>query len=64
MQSEYARLADMSPAALAAAMEPYLPIARTLAQWIAQTRECPDQGMSAVGLCLNNRASDACFHLR
>ncbi len=28
VQSEYARLAGMSPAALAAAMEPYLPIAR------------------------------------
>ena len=26
MQSEYARLAGMSPAALEAAMEPYLPI--------------------------------------
>jgi hypothetical protein len=41
MQSEYARLAGMSPAALTAAMEPYLPFARTLAQWIAQTRERP-----------------------
>jgi hypothetical protein len=29
-QSEYARLAGMSPAALAAAIEPYLPIARVL----------------------------------
>jgi hypothetical protein len=28
VQSEYARLAGMSPAALAAAMEPYLPIVR------------------------------------
>ncbi len=28
MQSEYARLAGMSPAALTAAMEPYLPINR------------------------------------
>jgi hypothetical protein len=30
LQSEYARLSGMSPAALAAAMEPYLPIARAL----------------------------------
>jgi aminoglycoside phosphotransferase (APT) family kinase protein len=30
VQSEYARLAGLSPAALAAAIEPYLPIARTL----------------------------------
>jgi Ser/Thr protein kinase RdoA (MazF antagonist) len=31
MQSEYARLAGMSPAALTAAMEPYLPIVRVFA---------------------------------
>ena len=31
MQSEYARLASMSPAALTAAMEPYLPIVRVFA---------------------------------
>ena len=31
MQSEYARLAGMSPAALTAAMEPYLPIVRAFA---------------------------------
>ena len=31
VQSEYARLAGMSPAALTAAMEPYLPIVRVLA---------------------------------
>ena len=31
MQSEYARLARMSPAALTAAMEPYLPIVRVFA---------------------------------
>ena len=30
VQSEYARLAGMSPAALTAAMEPYLPIVRVL----------------------------------
>jgi Ser/Thr protein kinase RdoA (MazF antagonist) len=30
VQSEYARLAGLSPAALAASIEPYLPIARTL----------------------------------
>jgi hypothetical protein len=31
VQSEYARLAGMSPAALTAAMEPYLPIVRVFA---------------------------------
>jgi hypothetical protein len=31
LQSEYARLAGMSPAALTAAMEPYLPIVRVFA---------------------------------
>ena len=31
VQSEYARLADMSPVALAAAIEPYLPIVRVFA---------------------------------
>jgi hypothetical protein len=30
VQSEYARLAGMSPVALTAAMEPYLPIVRAL----------------------------------
>ena len=41
MQSEYARLAGMSPAALTAAMEPYLPIVRVFAPPRAGGEPCP-----------------------
>jgi hypothetical protein len=57
MQSEYARLAGMSPAALAAAMEPYLPIVRVYAllwpPWSPAQRERLIQRVEAA-LCLED----------
>jgi hypothetical protein len=49
-QSEYARLAGMSPAALTAAMEPYLPIVRVfvlLGGHLPALRERPIQRVEA-----------------
>jgi hypothetical protein len=50
VQSEYARLAGMSPAALTAAMEPYLPIVRVfvlLGGHLPALRERPIQRVEA-----------------
>ena len=51
LQSEYARLAGMSPAALTAALEPYLPIVRVfalLAGWWGPAQRAPGRLNSHV----------------
>ena len=69
MQSEYARLAGMSPAALTAAMEPYLPIIRVLVLLGPAGSPCPARaadparrsGPALGGLVLSEVSDATCL---